>query len=203
MTGVPEGVGNMNDQNLLQPQNMSLDVENQQNEITVTDDAQAGVQQIQNNVIEERADIHWPQIITEENSTVTLELPILGEYGVETNVTLPVAFDGTNEHPDLSNVSLTEVESNDVGLPSEIWNADVEALFLPEKGSPKMVTKKSNAASSRILTSSEILQAKAQQKLLKEQKAIAAEERKKRAQERKLKAEEKRKAKAAKMEKMQ
>ena len=157
---VPGVVGNVNDQNL-QLQNISLDVGNQQNEFIVTEDAQAGVLQIQNNVIQVRADIHWPSTITEENSTVTLELPILGEDGVETNVTLPVTFEGTGEDPDLSNISLTEVESNDVDLPSEIWNADVEALFLPEKGTPKMVKRKSNAASSRILTSSEILQAKA------------------------------------------
>ena len=187
----------MNDQNL-QPENISHDVVSEENESTVTEDAQAGVQQMQNNVIEVIADIHWPSTTTDENSTVTLELPILGEDGTETNVTLPVSFESTSEDPDLSNVSLTEVESNDVGLPSEIWNAEVEALFLPETGSPKVVKKKSNASSSRILTSSEILQAKAGQKLLKERKAQAAEERKIRAQERKLKAEENKRAKALK-----
>ena len=61
------------------------------------------------------------------------------------------------------------------------------------------MSRNKNASNSRILTSDEIIQAKKEKEVLKEQKAKAAEERKIRAAERKKNAEAKRLAKLAKM----
>ncbi len=83
-------------------------------------------------------------------------------------------------------------------LPSEFWNSDLETIFLPSQDRKNIGPKKSYATSSRILTSTEIIEAKREKVQKKEQKAKEAEERKVRAQERKKAAEEKRQAKLAK-----
>ena len=122
-------------------------------------------------------------------------------------ISLPVFFDNDNETqdatatPDLSGVILEEIEGNDIGLPSEYWNRDVESIFLPTIDTP-VSTKKHRVclSSSRILTSPEVIQAKMEMAELKEKKAKAAQERKARAQERKLITQEKRLAKAIKSE---
>ena len=112
---------------------------------------------------------------------------------------MPVCF---NDQPkdvsdgiDYDNISLGKAQVED--LPSELWTSDLESLFLP-KEAPAVVApirRKSFATSSRILTSSEIIQAKKEKEILKEQKAIEAIERKVRAEERKQIAEHKRQAK--------
>ena len=69
------------------------------------------------------------------------------------------------------------------------WNADCEAMFLPENKSNTVATKQrktSHATMSRILTSSEIINEKREKEELKIKKAKAAEERKIKAEERKL-----------------
>ena len=142
----------------------------------------------------------------EPSAPVILDFPIMVNEGTEV-ISLPVSFDNDNETqdatatPDLSGVILEEIEGNDIGLPSEYWNRDVESIFLPTIDTP-VSTKKHRVglSSSRILTSPEVIQAKMEMAELKEKKAKAAQERKARAQERKLITQEKRLAKAIKSE---
>ena len=142
------------------------------------------------------ADIHIPPQ-PQSHSGVTLDLPVLVEGEMET-VSLPVSFEDlhTDEIPDLGDVTLKEVNTEQ--LPSEVWNSELDAIFLPEETTVPQVPRKSNASSSRILTSCEIIQAKKEKEELKEQKAKAAEERKVRVAERKKVAEAKRQARLAK-----
>ena len=162
-------------------------------------------QQDQGQVIEVAAEIHAPPVTPVSNETeFILEFPIQNEDGNQQTLTLPVCF-GEGSQPsdasdglDLGNVSL--VEAQDIDLPSELWTSDLESIFLPE-GVTEMppVKRKSSATSNRILTSSEVIQAKKEKEELKEQKAKEAIARKIRAEERKKIAEEKRQAKIAKM----
>ena len=120
-------------------------------------------------------------------SSVTLDFPVLVD-GDEQTLPLPVIFQDQglqeNETPDLGNVSLTEVSTEE--LPSDVWNSDLDAIFLPQSSKVAQVSRNKNAGNSRILTSDEIIQAKKEKEVLKEQKAKTAEERKIRAEERKL-----------------
>ena len=117
-------------------------------------------------------------------------MPVFFGEGSQSNI--------ASDDLDLENISL--VEAQDTDLPSELWTSELESLFLPA-GFTEVppVKKKSSATSSRILTSSEVIQAKKEKEELKEQKAKEAIERKKRDEERKKIAEEKRQAKLARM----
>ena len=132
------------------------------------------------------ADIHLPPRGALPESNITLDFPVLVDGNVQ-NLPMPVVFQDEglqeNETPDLGNVSLTEVSSEE--LPSEVWNSDLDAILLPQSNKVAQVSKNKNASNSRILTSDEIIQAKKEKEVLKEQKAKAAEERKIRAAERK------------------
>ena len=136
---------------------------------------------------------------SEAESSVTLELPILNESGIQT-FTLPFSFDNQDE-PLVDKIELNDItleETNEV--PSDLWNSELEAIFLPKKGVPSQTKRKSNATTLRILTSSEIIQVKQEKEQLKEAKAKAADETKVKAQERRLIAEKKRLAKLVKRE---
>ena len=106
-------------------------------------------------------------IITAEvhSASLTLDLPIMVNEGTEI-VSLPVCFQHENEvqeaiaTTDLSAVALQEVEKTDIGLSSEYWNTDVESMFLPKVETPVNTKKKVGLSSSRILTSTEVIQAK-------------------------------------------
>ena len=79
-------------------------------------------------------------------SSVTLELPVLGDGGMHT-LTMPVSFDNDNlsvldEISDLNNMSLMEVDSEDLCVPSEGWNSELESIFLPEKSNYQVVRRK-------------------------------------------------------------
>ena len=102
------------------------------------------------------------------------------------------------DNAEFNNITLEETE--EVALASDLWNSELEVIFLSKKGVPSERKIKSNASASRFLTSSEIIQVKREKEELKEQKAKASEERKVRAQERKLKAEQKKLAMLAKRE---
>ena len=146
------------------------------------------------------AEIHLPPPDTLPESSVTLDFPVLVD-GDEQTLPLPVIFQDEglqeNETPDLGNVSLTEVTTEE--LPSDVWNSDLDAIFLPQSSKVAQVSRNKNAGNSRILTSDEIIQAKKEKEVLKEQKAKAAEERKIRAEERKKIAAAKKQAKIAKI----
>ena len=61
-----------------------------------------------------------------------------------------------------------------IGLPSELWNSDIDSIFLPKTASV-VNTNKSGASASRILTSPEIIQAEKEKAgIKKKQKAKAA-----------------------------
>ena len=61
----------------------------------------------------------------------------MGANGIET-VILPVAFDCHNEplldNAEFNNTTLEETE--EVALASDLWNSELEAIFLPKKGVP-------------------------------------------------------------------
>ena len=162
-------------------------------------------QQDQAQVIEVAAEIHAPPLSPVLNETeFVLEFPIQNEDGDQQTLNLPVFFGEdsqssvTSDGLDLENISL--VEAQDTDLPSELWTSDLESMFLPA-GATEVppVKKKSSATSSRILTSSEVIQAKKEKEEMKEQKAKEAIEKKKRAEERKKIAEKKRQTKLARM----
>lgn len=58
----------------------------------------------------------------------------MAEEGVQT-LELPVIFDNEQsaENLDLSVAKLEEVRGEDLELPSEFWNSDCEAIFLPKR----------------------------------------------------------------------
>ena len=77
------------------------------------------------------ANIHIPPQ-PQSNSGVTLDLPVLVEGEMET-VSLPASFEDlhTDKMPDLGEVTLKEVNTEE--LPSEVWNSELDAIFLPEE----------------------------------------------------------------------
>ena len=168
------------------------------------------------NTVETAPEDHPPSVILDANlqngnqklvtaelhsAPITLDLPIMVNEGTEI-VSLPVCLQHENEAQeaiamtDLSAVALQEVEETDIGFPSEYWNMDVEAMSLCKVETPVNTKKKVGLSSSRILTSTEVIQAKKDMAELKEKKAQAAQERKARAEERKLKAQEKKNSKS-------
>ena len=141
-----------------------------------------------------------PPVFNTDEEGCILEFPLISDNGQEI-LSLPVSFDNTEivysqDIPDLASATLEEI------TPSPYWNADCEAMFLPQSKTDTVVTKQrksSNATMSRILTSSEVINVKKEKEKLKIQKAKAAEERKRKAEERKVKAEEKKHAKMMKL----
>ena len=147
----------------------------------------------QSNIVTTIADIHVPpsekpSIVDADEEGCILEFPVISDNGQEM-LSLPVSFDNnieivySQDIPDLANATLEEI------TPSPYWNADCEAMFLPENKSNTVATKQrktSYATMSRILTSSEIINEKREKEELKIKKAKAAEERKIKAEERKL-----------------
>ena len=159
----------------------------------------------QSNVTTVVAEIHAmpsepPPVFNTDEEGCILEFPLISDSGQEI-LSLPVSFDNTEivysqDIPDLASATLEEI------TPSPYWNADCEAMFLPQSKTDTVVTKQrksSNATMSRILTSSEVINVKKEKEKLKIQKAKAAEERKRKAEERKVKAEEKKHAKMMKL----
>ena len=128
-----------------------------------------------------QAEIHT--VVAEINmcapqSSTTFDLPVYVEGDVQT-MSLPVIFEDLqiDEMPNIGDLTLKEVSAEE--LPSELWNSEVNAMFLPQESSAPQVANESNASASRILTSSEIIQAKREKEQIKEKKAKAVEERKK------------------------
>ena len=86
----------------------------------------------------------------------------MGDDDSMQTLTLPVSFDSVgqlvvDDTLDLNNANLEEVDGTDIG---ELWNSDIESIFLPKTGSLVNTKKKSSASASRILTSPEIIQAR-------------------------------------------
>ena len=72
---------------------------------------------------------------SEAESSVTLELPILNESGIQT-FTLPFSFDNQDE-PLVDKIELNDItleETNEV--PSDLWNSELEIIFYSKKGVP-------------------------------------------------------------------
>ena len=70
-------------------------------------------------------------------SSVTLEFPVLGDGDMHT-LTLPINFDNDNlsvldENPDFNSITVVEVDNEDLGVPSEGWNSELESIFFLEK----------------------------------------------------------------------
>ena len=132
-----------------------------------------------------------------------LQFPMITN-NCEDIISLPVSFDNgeiIEEMPDLGTAQLEEIL-----VPNPAWNAEYKSIFLPHmKANPPAKKRNSSATLSRILTSSEIINAKKEQEENKIQKAEAVEERKarakQRAEERKAKAEQIKIAKLLKQEK--
>ena len=76
-------------------------------------------------------------------SSTTLDLPVYVEGDVQT-VSLPAIFEDLqiDETPNVGDLTLKEVSNEE--LPSELWNSELDAIFLPQESSATQVANKSN-----------------------------------------------------------
>ena len=73
----------------------------------------------------------------------------MNESGIQT-LTLPVSFDNQDE-PLVDKIELNDITLEETKeVPSDLWNSELEAIFLPKKGVPSQTQRKTNVTASRI-----------------------------------------------------